>query len=33
MEKVNLAQKFEHIHEYWKPHIAGELNGQLCEAG
>lgn len=25
---VNLAQKFERIHEYWSPKIAGELNGQ-----
>jgi mannose-6-phosphate isomerase-like protein (cupin superfamily) len=28
MEKVNLSQKFSQIHEYWKPYIAGELNGQ-----
>ena len=38
MEKVNFAQKFAQIHEYWKPYIAGELNGQLwararCSAG
>jgi mannose-6-phosphate isomerase-like protein (cupin superfamily) len=25
-EKVNLAEKFSHIHEYYKPHIAGEVN-------
>ena len=31
MEKVNLAQKFAQIHEYWKPYIAGELNGQLVK--
>ena len=31
MEKVNIAQKFEQIHEYWKPYIAGELNGQLVK--
>jgi mannose-6-phosphate isomerase-like protein (cupin superfamily) len=31
MEKVNLAEKFGHITEYWKPHIAGELNGQLVK--
>jgi mannose-6-phosphate isomerase-like protein (cupin superfamily) len=31
MEKVNLAQKFDQIHEYWKPYIAGELNGQLVK--
>ncbi|WP_439880061.1 cupin domain-containing protein [Pontibacter sp. MBLB2868] len=28
MEKVNLAQKFDHIPDYWNPRIAGELNGQ-----
>jgi mannose-6-phosphate isomerase-like protein (cupin superfamily) len=28
MDKVNLANKFAKISEYWKPHIAGELNGQ-----
>lgn len=26
LEKVNLAQKFEHFAEYWDPRIAGELN-------
>src|SRR5437899_7783808 len=31
MEKVNLAQKFDQIYEYWKPYIAGELNGQLVK--
>jgi len=31
MEKVNIAQKFEHITEYWKPYIAAELNGQLVK--
>ena len=29
--KINLAQKFSQIHEYWKPYIAGELNGQLIK--
>jgi len=29
--KVNLAQKFSQIHEYWKPYIAGELNGQMVK--
>jgi mannose-6-phosphate isomerase-like protein (cupin superfamily) len=29
--KVNIAQKFSQIHEYWKPYIAGELNGQLVK--
>jgi mannose-6-phosphate isomerase-like protein (cupin superfamily) len=28
MEKVNLAEKFSKIPEYWKPYIAAELNGQ-----
>jgi mannose-6-phosphate isomerase-like protein (cupin superfamily) len=28
MNKVNIADKFQHIHEYWKPYIAAELNGQ-----
>ena len=31
MQKVNLADKFSHISEYWKPYIAGELNGQLVK--
>jgi mannose-6-phosphate isomerase-like protein (cupin superfamily) len=30
-EKVNIAQKFAHIREYWKPYIAAELNGQLVK--
>jgi mannose-6-phosphate isomerase-like protein (cupin superfamily) len=28
MPKVNLAEKFAKISEYWKPYIAAELNGQ-----
>ncbi len=28
MQKVNLKQKFDRITEYWKPYVAGELNGQ-----
>src|ERR1700684_4210851 len=28
MSKVNIAQKFAKITEYWKPYIAAELNGQ-----
>ena len=28
MNKVNLAEKFARIREYWKPTIAAELNGQ-----
>lgn len=28
MEKVNIAEKFALIKEYWYPRVAGELNGQ-----
>jgi hypothetical protein len=28
MPKVNIAQKFSKISEFWKPYIAAELNGQ-----
>lgn len=28
VDKVNIAQKFSQVNEYWKPHIAAELNGQ-----
>ena len=31
MKKVNLLEKFAHIHEMWKPYIAAELNGQLVK--
>ncbi len=31
MDKINLAEKFSQINEYWKPYIAGELNGQLVK--
>jgi mannose-6-phosphate isomerase-like protein (cupin superfamily) len=31
LEKINLAEKFSRITEYWKPYIAGELNGQLIK--
>ena len=30
-DKVNLASKFSQIREYWKPYIAGELNGQMVK--
>jgi len=30
-EKIDVADKLSQIHEYWKPHIAGELNGQLIK--
>jgi mannose-6-phosphate isomerase-like protein (cupin superfamily) len=28
MDKINIASKFFQIHEYFKSHIAAELNGQ-----
>jgi mannose-6-phosphate isomerase-like protein (cupin superfamily) len=28
MHKVNLAEKFSKVSEYWKPYVAAELNGQ-----
>ena len=28
---MNLAEKFSRIHEFWKPYIAAELNGQLVK--
>ncbi len=31
MIKVNIAEKFSKISEYYKPHIAGELNGQMVK--
>ena len=31
MPKVNLAEKFSRISEYWKPYIAAELNGQCVK--
>jgi len=31
MPKVNLAEKFSSISEYWKPYIAAELNGQCVK--
>ena len=30
-DKIDLTHKFSEIHEYWKPYIAGELNGQLVK--
>jgi mannose-6-phosphate isomerase-like protein (cupin superfamily) len=29
--QVNIADKFAKISEYYKPHIAGELNGQMVK--
>ncbi len=31
MDKVNIVDKFARISEYYKPHIAGELNGQMVK--
>ena len=31
VEKVNVAEKFKQIREYWKPYIAAELNGQYVK--
>ena len=31
VEKVNIAEKFEHVQGYWKPHIVAELNGQAVK--
>ena len=31
MDKVNLAEKFSLIKEYWSPRIAGQLNGQYVK--
>jgi len=28
VDKVNVAEKFKQIREYWKPHVVAELNGQ-----
>ncbi len=28
MQKINIAQKLNLIHDHWNPRIAGELNGQ-----
>src|ERR1700686_3560037 len=33
MSKVNIADKFAKISEYWKPFIAAELNGQHVKLG
>jgi len=31
IEKVNIAEKFAQVKEYWKPYIAAELNGQMVK--
>ncbi len=27
-DKINVAAKLDRIHEHWRPHVVGELNGQ-----
>jgi mannose-6-phosphate isomerase-like protein (cupin superfamily) len=31
VDKVNIAEKFSRIPDPWKPHIVGELNGQMVK--
>ena len=31
MEKVNLKEKLRLFNDYWRPRIAGELNGQMVK--
>jgi mannose-6-phosphate isomerase-like protein (cupin superfamily) len=31
MHKVNIAEKFSKISEYWKPYVGAELNGQMVK--
>ncbi len=31
MHKVNIAEKFAKIDEFWKPHVSAELNGQMVK--
>ena len=31
IDKVNIAQKFSQIHEFWKPYIGAELNDQYVK--
>jgi mannose-6-phosphate isomerase-like protein (cupin superfamily) len=31
MQKVNIAEKFSKITEYWKPYVGAELNGQMVK--
>lgn len=33
MPKINIAEKFSRIAEYWQPRIAAELNGQMVKFG
>lgn len=31
MNKVNLAEKFSSVKDFWNPRVAGELNGQMVK--
>ena len=31
IQKVNVKEKFNAIHDFWNPRIAGELNGQMVK--
>jgi mannose-6-phosphate isomerase-like protein (cupin superfamily) len=31
MHKVNIAEKFSRITEFWKPYVGAELNGQMLK--
>lgn len=31
VDRVNLQQKFRSFSDYWKPRVAGELNGQMVK--
>ena len=31
MSKVNIAEKFSKITEFWKPYVGAELNGQMVK--
>ena len=31
MHKVNIAEKFSKITEFWKPYVGAELNGQMVK--
>jgi mannose-6-phosphate isomerase-like protein (cupin superfamily) len=31
MQKINIAEKFAKIPEFYKPHIVAELNGQMVK--
>ena len=31
MQKVNIAEKFSKITEFWKPYVGAELNGQMVK--